>query len=79
MYERKEDVGVWNTPDVWGDERRIDRARREGGGEGAGGVGEGVRMVGDRRMVIERTDRVHYALGILGMSGDFEGLDVNGE
>jgi hypothetical protein len=75
-YERKEDVGVWKTPDVWGNERRIDRARRDGGGDGD--VGEVVQM-GEKRMVIERTDRVHYALGILGMSGDFEGLDVNGE
>ncbi len=43
--------------------RRIERAM------------EGKRSEG-RRMVIEKTDRVQYALGVLGLQEDFEALDL---
>jgi len=30
----------------------------------------------DQRLVIRSTDRVHYALGILGLESDYENLDL---
>lgn len=31
---------------------------------------------GDKRLVVARTDRPHYALGILGFDADFERMDL---
>ena len=55
--------GVYDT---WSGSRRLDRV-----------------LLGlnhdERRMVVERSDRVHYALGVLGIQSDFENLDLDGE
>lgn len=54
------------VPDIWSSSRRIDRALE-------GKTNE------ERRLVIQRSDRVHYALGILGVEGDFENLDLDND
>ncbi len=51
------------VPDIWASSRRIDRALE-------GKTSE------ERRLVIEKSDRVQYALGVLGLEEDFEGLDL---
>ena len=33
----------------------------------------------EKRLVIEKADRVHYALGILGVQEDFENLDLDND
>ena len=63
VYVRTKDERV--VPDIWGSLRRIDRALE-------GKTSE------ERRMVIEKSDRVQYALGVIGLEGDFEGLDLEG-
>jgi hypothetical protein len=54
------------VPDLWISSRRIDRA-----------------LVGlsaeDRRLTIEQSERVHYALGVLSIQEDFENLDLDGD
>jgi hypothetical protein len=54
------------VPELWISSRRIDRALLGLSAE-------------DRRLVIERSDRVHYALGVLSIQEDFENLDLDGE
>jgi hypothetical protein len=54
------------VPDIWSSSRRIDRA--------LSGLN-----VEERRLVIERSDRVHYALGVLSVQEDFENLDLDGD
>jgi len=54
------------VPDIWSNSRRIDRAFM-------GKTNE------EKRLVIEKSDRVHYALGILGVEEDFENLDLDNE
>jgi len=52
------------VPDIWSSSRRIDRAF-------VGKTSE------ERRLVIERSDRVHYAMGVLSLEEDFEKLDLD--
>ena len=52
------------VPDIWANARRIDRAF-------SGKTNE------EKRLMIERSDRVHYALGVLGLQEDFESLDLD--
>ncbi|KAH7314149.1 hypothetical protein BKA65DRAFT_571361, partial [Rhexocercosporidium sp. MPI-PUGE-AT-0058] len=61
VYVRTKDERV--VPDIWNSSRRIDRAL------------EG-KTSSERRMVIEKSDRVQYALGVIGIEEDFEGLDL---
>jgi hypothetical protein len=61
VYKRTKEERV--VPDIWSHSRRIDRAF-------SGKTNE------ERRMVIEKPDRVHYALGVLGIEEDFQSLDV---
>ena len=63
VYVRTEEKRV--VPDIWASSRRIDRAL------------EG-KTSQERRMVIEKSDRVQYALGVIGIEEDFEGLDLEG-
>ncbi|KAG4430754.1 hypothetical protein IFR05_013755 [Cadophora sp. M221] len=63
VYVRTKEERV--VPDIWGSSRRIDRALE-------GKTSE------ERRMVIEKSDRVQYALGVIGIEEDFEGLDLGG-
>ncbi|CAL3965201.1 unnamed protein product [Diplocarpon coronariae] len=51
------------VPDVWTSSRRIDKAME-------GKTNE------EKKMVIENPDRVQYALGVIGIEEDFEGLDL---
>lgn len=53
-------------PDLMNDSRRIDRAFQ-------GKTNE------EKRLVVSGTDRVHYALGMLGVEEDFENLDLDNE
>jgi len=53
------------VPDIWHNARRLDRALM--------GVND------DERLVIARSDRVHYALGVLGVEEDFENLDLDND
>jgi hypothetical protein len=53
------------VPDIWTSSRRIDRAFR--------GL-----SVDERRIIVRGPDRVHYALGLLGVEEDFENLDLDG-
>lgn len=52
------------VPDIWSSSRRIDRAFD-------GKTSE------ERRLVFDRSDRVHYAMGILSLDEDFEKLDID--
>jgi hypothetical protein len=63
-YNRTSEERV--TPDVWNTSRRIDRAL------------EG-KTNAEKRFVIDKSDRVHYALGILGVEQDFENLDLDND
>lgn len=54
------------APDVEHFNRRIDRAF----------VGKSTEQ---RRAMLSATDRVHYALGVIGLEEDFEGLDIDGD
>jgi hypothetical protein len=54
------------VPELWISSRRIDRALLALSAE-------------DRRLVIERSHRVHYALGVLSVEEDFENLGLDGE
>lgn len=63
VYVRTKDRRV--VPDIWDGSRRIDRALE-------GKTSE------EKRIVIEKSDRVQYALGVLGLEEDFEGLDLEG-
>ena len=63
VYVRTKDERV--VPDIWSGLRRIDRALE-------GKTSE------EKRMVIEKDDRVQYALGVLGLEEDFEGMDLEG-
>jgi hypothetical protein len=63
-YEGSQDEGdVALAQGVYTTTRRIDRAF----------VGKSIE---ERRMELERPERVHYALGVLGLEEDFQGLDV---
>jgi hypothetical protein len=53
------------VPDIWSSSRRIDRAF------------SGLNLE-ERRLMMERSDRVHYALGVLSVQEDFENLDLDG-
>lgn len=74
LYSRSTDERV--LPDVWNSRsnssssssagRRIDRA-----------LEEGLRVGYEGRLVITRSDRVHYALGILSVEEDFDRLDLD--
>lgn len=61
VYVRTKDQRI--VPDIWASARRFDRAVE-------GKTSE------ERRMVIEKDDRVQYALGVLGLEEDFEGIDL---
>ncbi len=50
-------------PDIYTNSRRIDRALEGKSPE-------------ERRILMRGTDRVHYALGVLGLEEDFVGLEV---
>jgi len=52
------------VPDIWSSPRRLERTIYGLENE-------------EKRLVIEKTDRVHYALGVLSMQLDFEDLDLN--
>lgn len=52
------------VPDIWNSSRRLDRALED-------------KRNDETRMVIGRSDRVHYALGILSVEEDFERLDLD--
>jgi hypothetical protein len=54
------------VPDVWNSSRRIDKATSSICSE-------------ERRLVISRAERIHYALGILGVQEDFEFLDLDND
>ena len=54
------------TPDKWTSSRRIDRAL------------DG-KTNDEMRLVVHRSDRVHYALGLLGVEEDFENLDLDND
>lgn len=60
-YTRSKDERV--VEDIWTHSRRIDRAVE-------GKTNE------ERKMIVEKTDRVQYALGVIGLEQDFEGLDI---
>lgn len=62
LYTRTKEERV--VPDIWSSSRRIDRAFD-------GKTSE------ERRLVIERSDRVHYAMGMLSLEEDFENLDLD--
>lgn len=51
------------VPNIWASSRKIDR-------ELEGKTGE------ERKMALAKSDRVQYALGVLGLEKDFEGLDL---
>ena len=53
------------VPDIWSSSRRIDRAL------------EG--KTNERQLVIGRSDRAHYALGVLSIEEDFENLDLDND
>lgn len=53
-------------PDLWSPSRRIDRAFYGLNNE-------------ERRMIIQRPDRVQYALALLGVQEDFENLNLDDE
>ena len=52
--------------DIWTTSRRVDRAFQAKGVE-------------EEKLIVARTDRVHYALGLLGVEEDFENLDLDEE
>jgi hypothetical protein len=54
------------VPDIWSSSRRIDRAL------------EG-KTNNERQLVIGRSDRAHYALGLLSVEEDFENLDLDND
>jgi hypothetical protein len=54
------------VPDIWNSSRRVDR------------FAEG-RSSQDGQLVIEKADRVHYALGLLSIEEDFENLDLDND
>ncbi|KAH8648788.1 hypothetical protein BGZ60DRAFT_474269 [Tricladium varicosporioides] len=60
------------APDIWSNKRRIDRRMEEEGRREEGRNGEG-------RLVVSGSDRVHYALGVLGVEEDFERLDLDND
>lgn len=51
--------------DIWANGRRVDRATQD--------------RDDDNILVVSKTDRVYYALGLLGLEHDFENLDVDEE
>lgn len=61
-YTRTKEERV--VPDIWSSSRRIDRAFD-------GKTSE------ERRLVVERSDRVHLAMGVLSLEEDFESLDLD--
>ena len=54
------------VPDIWNSSRRIDRALEGNNND-------------ESRLVIERSDRVHYALGLLSVEEDFENLALDND
>jgi hypothetical protein len=64
LYTRTSEERV--VPDIWHSARRIDRAL------------DG-KTNSERQLVIERSDRVHYALGLLSVEEDFESLDLDND
>jgi hypothetical protein len=64
QYTRSKEERV--VPDIWSNARRIDRAF-------SGKTNE------EKRLMIERSDRVHYALGVLGLQEDFENLYLDND
>lgn len=55
-------------PDIWNSSsRRLDRAL------------EGTKTGEEKRLVIHRSDRVHYALGLLAVEEDFDNLELDDE
>ncbi|KAH6663471.1 hypothetical protein B0J14DRAFT_661984 [Halenospora varia] len=73
------------TPDIWNSGKRVHRIEwdnrgKEGGREIGGGMGEGNGGMGrEGRLVVSGSDRVHYALGVLGLEEDFERLDLDND
>ncbi|KAK0118200.1 hypothetical protein ONS95_012504 [Cadophora gregata] len=63
VYVRTKDERV--VPDNWVNKRMIDRVLKG-------------KTTEERRMLIEKDDRVQYALGVLGLEEDFEGMDLEG-
>lgn len=59
-------IGEKSSQLVWNNTRRLDRAIAEVDG-----------VDGERRFVVAKTDRAHYALGILGFQDDFARLDLD--
>ncbi|KAF4626152.1 hypothetical protein G7Y89_g12008 [Cudoniella acicularis] len=69
-YTRTSEEGA--VPSIWRtSNRRIDTLVAAHGG-GSGGDDE-------KRLVIKGTDKVHYALGVLGMEQDFENLNLDND
>jgi hypothetical protein len=50
-------------PDIWASGRRIDRATQDR----------------NDKLIVGKADRVHYALGVLGVESDFEKLDLDND
>ncbi|KAG0649522.1 hypothetical protein D0Z07_4259 [Hyphodiscus hymeniophilus] len=64
-YSRTSEERV--VPDIWNSGRRVDRAI------------EASKANEERRLVIPKADRIHYALGVLGVEEDFEHLDLDND
>ncbi|CZT43768.1 related to UPC2-regulatory protein involved in control of sterol uptake [Rhynchosporium secalis] len=62
VYVRTQEQRI--VPDIWASSRRIDRAL------------EG-KTTEERRVIIEKSDRVQYALGVMGLEEDFEALGLD--
>jgi hypothetical protein len=62
-YERASGTERARPPSIWANPRRIDRRMRE-------------LERNDDRLVLAKTERTHYALGLLGVEQDLEKLDL---
>ncbi|RDL38855.1 uncharacterized protein BP5553_03195 [Venustampulla echinocandica] len=63
-YARTSEVEF--APDIWNRPRRVDKELEN-------------RSNQETRMVVSRSERVHFALGLLGVEGDFEHLNMDNE
>ena len=64
-YDRPMELQLEFPPSVWLNPRRIDRRIQE--------------LQGENRLVLAKTERAHYALGLLGMEQDLEQLELRDE
>lgn len=62
-YERTRDERV--TPQAWNPARNVERSALRD------------QHAHDQRFVISTQERIHYALGVLGVQDDFENLDLD--